>query len=391
LHATVVSNIIQGHHLYRNMDTVLIDVALIALIPLFTVLILSALRNPSYVFAGFFILLALLGYIFYYFVAHKDHLISLLYPAAATMIAFAAFQVYYMLTSQRTAKFLTGAFSSYVSPDVVEALLKQPESLGLSGERREITLLFSDIRDFTSHSEQLEPERLVELLNRYFDVMTETILERKGTLDKYIGDAIMAIFNAPLSIKNHQHQAARSALAMIEKLNAMQPELKIEYGMELHIGVGLHCGEAVVGNLGSSRRFDYTAIGDVVNLASRVESITKMYRVPIIITGSMEKHLADSFIRRPLDRITVKGKTVPANIFELMLGSEENEKLARLFGIAYQHYIDRDFRHCALLLEQLLAEFPDDGPGDLLLQRCQHYLQQPPGPEWDGVYRATEK
>ena len=391
LHATVVSNIIQGHHLYRNMDTVLIDVALIAVIPLFMVLILSALRKPSWVFVGFFILLGLLGYIFYYFVAHRDHLISLLYPTAATMIAFAAFQVYYMLTSQRTAKFLTGAFSSYVSPDVVEALVKQPESLGLSGERREVTLLFSDIRDFTSHSERLEPERLVELLNRYFDAMTETILERKGTLDKYIGDAIMAIFNAPLSMDHHQHQAARSALAMIEKLNAMRSELKTEYDVELHIGVGLHCGEAVVGNLGSSARFDYTAIGDVVNLASRVESITKLYQVPIIITGDLEKNLEDSFVRRPLDRIAVKGQTVPADIYELMLGSEENQKLASRFSAAYQYYIDGEFDHACTALETLLVDYPEDGPGQLLLQRAKQYQQQPPGPEWDGVYRFTHK
>jgi adenylate cyclase len=318
-------------------------------------------------------------------------MVSIIYPAGAMILAFAAFQVYYILTSQRTTRFLTGAFSSFVSPDVVQALISQPDSLGLSGERREITLLFSDVRGFTTISEKLTPERLVEMLNKYFDAMTETILVRRGTLDKYIGDAVMAFFNAPIEIENHQHQAARSALAMIDKLNEMQPELKSEFDVEVKIGIGLHCGDAVVGNMGSTERFDYTAMGDTVNLAARAESITKMYGVDIIITGTMDEHLEDTFVRRPIDKIQVKGKTVPADIFQLMATTDENRVQAERFTGLYELYMDAKFEQAESGLKAMLDDYPGDGPSKVLLERCKIFLQDPPGDDWDGVFTATHK
>jgi len=391
MHATVAANIINEDHQYRNMDTVLINVALMAIIPLAGVLILASLRNLSQMIISSAVIAVALAWLFYYIVAYKAHMVSIIYPAGAMILAFATFQVYYILTSQRTTRFLTGAFSSYVSPEVVQALLTQPDSLGLSGERRDITLLFSDVRGFTTISEKLTPERLVELLNKYFDAMTETILSRQGTLDKYIGDAVMAFFNAPIAIENHQLQGARSALAMIDKLHEMQDELMEEFGVEIKIGIGLHCGEAVVGNMGSTERFDYTAMGDTVNLAARAESITKMYGVEILITGDLEAHLEDSFIRRPIDKIQVKGKTVPAELYELMQTNDDNRALAERFAPIYEIYGNGEFARAESELTMLLEEYPDDGPTKVLLERCEIFLREPPGDDWDGIFRATHK
>ncbi len=315
IHATVAANIIQNNYLYRNLDTVLYDIALIAFIPLISIMLMAFMRKLSQMIAGLVFFSALLAAVFYYLVAYKAQLVSLIYPGAALIVAFTAFQLYYILTSQRTAKFLTGAFSSYVSPDVVDRLLMAPDSLGLSGEEREVTVLFSDIRGFTGISELLEPQRLVDMLNEFFDQMTSIVLAHEGTLDKFIGDAIMALFNAPLNIADHQAHAARAALAMINRLDEIRPKFQQEYGVTLNIGIGLHTGKAVVGNLGSTQRFDYTAIGDAVNLASRVESISKYYGVPIIHTANLEQHLDHGFLSRPLDHIRVKGKTQPAEIF----------------------------------------------------------------------------
>lgn len=391
MHATVAANILQEEYLYRNWDTVLIDIALIALIPLIGVLVLAQLKHLWQMLLTAMIFMAGLWWLFYWLVARQSQLVSLLYPSMAMLLAFITFGIYYVLTSQRTTKFLTGAFGSYVSPDVVDQLLSQPDSLGLSGEKREVTLLFSDIRDFTGISEKLEPERLVEMLNLYFDAMTETILDRRGTLDKYIGDAIMAIFNAPLTIDNHQREAALSALDMDRVLAEMQPDLQEKYGIELKIGIGLHSGEVVVGNLGSSQRFDYTAIGDAVNLASRAESITKFYGITIIVTEAIRELLDDSFVLRPLDKIQVKGKTVPVNIYELMQPNEHNAQLAAEFATVFSTYLGGDFAQTRQLLLELKTSYPDDQPIQLYLQRCDEFIQQPPPAEWDGVYQAQGK
>ncbi len=391
MHATIAANILQEEYLYRNWDTVLIDIALIALIPLIGVLTLALLKRLWQMLLTSLVFVAILGGLFYWLVAYKSQLVSLLYPSAAMLTAFIAFGIYYVLTSQRTTKFLTGAFGSYVSPDVVDQLLAQPDSLGISGERREVTVLFSDIRNFTGISEQLPPERVVEMLNRYFDSMTNTVLAHKGTLDKYIGDAIMAIFNAPLSIPDHQVLAADAALAMQQRLVDMQAEIKASYDVDLQIGIGIHCGDVVVGNLGSSQRFDYTAVGDAVNLASRVESACKFYGVPIIVTESIQSQLNDDQVLRPLDKIQVRGKSIPVNIYELMQPTGENRRLAEQFTEMFQWYINGEFKQARQVLLDLQLNYRVDQPTQLYLQRCNEFLRQPPAVTWNGVYQAQGK
>lgn len=391
IHATAAANIIQDYHLYNDLGTVLYNIALIAFIPLASIMLMAFMGKLSQMAAAMVFFSGLLAAVFYYLVGYRAQLVSLIYPGAALLIAFTAFQLYYMLTSQRTARFLTSAFSSYVSPDVVDRLLLTPDSLGLSGEEREVSVLFSDIRGFTGISERLEPKRLVDLLNEFFDQMTAIVLAHQGTLDKFIGDAVMALFNAPLNIEGHQAQAARTALAMIERLEEMRPDFKARYGVDLDIGIGLHSGKAVVGNLGSSQRFDYTAVGDAVNLASRVESLCKYYGVPIIHTSSIDERLDHSFVRRPLDRIRVLGKTQAADIFQLMPERPANSQLAGKFKSGIQAYFSGDFAGAKSQFEGVLLQFARDRPAQIMLNRCLEFLDRPPPGDWDGVYEAESK
>ncbi len=391
VHATAAGNIIQQSYLYKDLGTVLYDVALIALIPLVSIMLMAFMGKLSHMIVAMVFFSALLAGVFYFLVTSQSQLVSLIYPAAALILAFTTYQVYFMLTSQRTTRFLTGAFSSYVSPDVVDRLLLTPESLGLSGEEREVTVLFSDIRSFTTLSEQLEPARLVDFLNEFFDHMTAIILEHQGTLDKFIGDAIMALFNAPLNIEDHQKQAARAALGMIRRLAEIRPDYETRFGTTLDIGIGIHSGKAVVGNLGSSQRFDYTAVGDAVNLASRVESISKYYGVPIIHTAQIDTKLDGSFLRRPLDRIRVKGKSEHAQIFQLMVPDDDQRSLSEGFTAALQDYFAQRFEAAGKQFEQLLLQFPEDRPAMLMHARCVEFASNPPPGDWDGVYQAETK
>lgn len=391
IHATAAANILQGEHLYRNFDTVLYDVSMIALIPLLMVIVAAQLRRLWQMGLAFAAFGALLFSVFYWFVARQNHLVSLVYPLAAVALAFLSFQVYYILTSQRTTRFLTNAFSSYVAPALVERLLRQPDSLGLSGEKREITVLFSDIRNFTTISERMAPEQLAEMLNQFLGEMTEIILEQSGTLDKYIGDAIMAIFNAPLNIDLHARKGADSALRMIEACNMLAPLFRQAYDVELRIGVGVNTGTAIVGNLGSERRFDYTAIGDTVNLASRLESITKLYGVDIIISDAVRDELGDTYCVRKLDLLRVKGKQAPVMIHQLMVDNDTNRNLSAKFESALDLYFAGSFEEASERFGSILEEFPDDSPATLFAQRSEKFIEEPPVAGWGGVYTAAEK
>jgi adenylate cyclase len=391
VHATGAANIIQGNFLHDDLNTVLWDVALIALIPLISVMFMAFIGRLWQMILAMAFFSAVLGFVFYYLVAYQAQLVSLIYPAAALIIAFTAFQVYYMLTSQRTTRFLTGAFSSYVPPDVVDKLLDTPDSLGLSGEDREVTVLFSDIRGFTGMSEKLEPRDLVDLLNEFFDEMTGIIQANNGTLDKFIGDAIMALFNAPLNVEGHPAHAARAALGMMDRLEALQPALRSQYGVEFKIGIGLHCGNAIVGNLGSTQRFDYTAVGDAVNLASRVEGASKYYGVSILHTQAVDQRLDDSFLSRQLDRIRVSGKMEYAEVFHLMNPLPGQRELAEQFRPAIDSYFGREFESAARRFETILSGFPGDKPAQIMLERCRNFIENPPAGDWDGVYQAESK
>ena len=285
-------------------------------------------------------------------------------------------------------------FGKYVSSKVLDEILEHPERVTLGGEEREITILFSDIRGFTTLSESTTPTQLVHVINRYFTAMTEEILINDGVVDKYIGDAIMAFWGAPLADEAQADNALKAALGMKERLVEFNKELQKEIGLEIKIGVGLYTGPAVVGNMGSNERFDYTAMGDSVNTSARLEGITKVYGVGTIIGEStfLSIQEPEKYIIRELDQIIVKGKKEPRRIFEPFFKTEVSQvqqKQLDSFTLGRDAYYAGNWTKAIMHFEQTLALGPD-GPSEELLRRTKELKTNPPK-EWNGVYTFTSK
>jgi adenylate cyclase len=283
---------------------------------------------------------------------------------------------------------ITDLFGKYLAPDVVRELLKDDLSDRLEGHHRDISVLFSDLRGFTSLSEKLGPAGTGHLLNTYFDVMIPLVFKRKGTLDKLIGDAIMAFFGAPLEIEDHPGAAAGCALSMIEAINALRLK-NIPGAPELDLGIGINTGRAIVGNLGSKEFMDYTVIGDSVNLASRLESLNKVYGTHIIVSEHTEKNIKDRFQLRKLDTVRVIGKDMHVSIFELMAQKEGCDPklpaLAAFFESGIENYRQRNWSFALKCFQEALEINPDDRPSRVYINRIEAFRKSPPPDDWEGI------
>ncbi len=267
------------------------------------------------------LLIILLSFIVFFIVFQNFNKILLYFvPLLSIVFSFIGTLLYRVLTEEKEKKFIKSRFSKYVSGSVVDELLKNPKALELGGEDRFITVLFSDVRGFTTISEQLgEPQKLVALLNEYLSAMTDLIFKYDGTLDKYVGDEIMAFWGAPVPQEDHAFRACKSALAQIKYLyGVLHPKWESEGKPKMRIGIGINTGNMTVGNMGSESRMDYTLMGDNVNLGARLEGTNKIYMTSIIVSESTYEQVKDRVIARELDIIKVKGKTKPVKIFELM-------------------------------------------------------------------------
>jgi adenylate cyclase len=306
------------------------------------------------------------------------------------LFLFLVLVVYRYFSEERDRSFVKGAFEKYVSPALVDQILEDPKTLGLGGEKREMSVLFSDIRGFTTFSERLEATALAQFLNEYLSPMTDVIQEARGTIDKYIGDAIMAIFGAPLKDPKHADAAVHAGLAMLKKLEELAPAWKARGLPEVQIGIGVNSGEMNVGNMGSSKIFSYTVIGDAVNLGSRLEGITKEYGVKFIISESTRLKLESSFVLRKLDRVRVKGKKLPVTIFEVVGVSVTPAHQARIqkFESALELYFTRDFNQAKLEFEQLANL---DTTAKMFVERCAYWLSEAPESDWDGSWTMKTK
>lgn len=298
------------------------------------------------------------------------------------------------ITTERERRKTRDAFSRYVSANVVESIMQNIEGLKLGGERRNMTVLFSDLRGFTSLSEGLRPEELVQILNRYLHEMTDIVFDEGGVLDKYIGDAVMAFWNAPFDQADHAMRAVRTAIKMKEKLREMNE--KGAFGnVELRVGIGMNTGEMVVGNIGGERRYDYTVIGDSVNTASRTEGLCKPYGVEIIVTEFTKRELDNTIIFRRLDRVAVKGKKEPMRIFEVIgfagSVSDADKQFALDYEAALDAYFSREFETAQKLCRALNKKRPDDLATSQLLERIELFLKNPPPEDWNGVWVLTSK
>jgi adenylate cyclase len=292
---------------------------------------------------------------------------------------------------ERQKLILRNAFSRYVSPEIVRRITKLRGNL-FAGEERELSILFTDIRGFTSLSEKLSPQQVVNLLNRYFTPMTALVREHSGTMDKFIGDALMAFWNAPLDVPEHPARAVSVALAMQEKLLTLNGELQAEFGVELRIGAGIHTGPAYVGNMGSAELVNYTLIGDNVNLASRLEGLCPRYGVGVVVSGEARDGCAGAFAFQYLDTIRVKGKSQPVSVYAPMrpeAGAARREELLA-WDEACCFYRSGDFAKAAAAFAGLCECFPQAGLYAAYRERAQTLLQNPPE-HWDGIWTATSK
>ncbi len=299
------------------------------------------------------------------------------------------------LTEVKKRKFLEDTLTRYVTKQVVDLILENPESIILDGEEREATVLFSDIRGFTSLSESMKPTEVVQMLREYFRLMVGAVFDFQGTVDKFIGDAIMAIFGAPTPQPNHAELAVRSALNMQTLLQEFNTNRAKEGKTPIHVGVGINTGDVVVGNIGSEERLEYTAIGDAVNLASRLEGINKQYGTAIIISEQTYQQASSCLEVRELDKVRVKGKFKPVKIFEAMgLCGEiapEIQQLQTNFTRGIEFYRQREWDNAILAFQEALQRVPSDVPSRLYIQRCEAYKASPPDDQWDGVFEMTTK
>ncbi len=385
IQAHMLQNFISGSNITRSQTAAFFEL-LTALLTMVLVA-LAVYRLPLLWTAP--ISLIILGGIAYYSVRQYTGslvLVDATFPVLSGFLVFtqAAFNNFYKQFKLREQ--IKKQFEHYLAPAMVKKLQKDPSLLRLGGDTRTMTYLFSDIRGFTPISEQFktDPQGLGKLINRYMTPMTDLVMRKEGTIDKYIGDALMAIWNAPLDVDNHAQLAIETAQEMEVELKNLNKELKADGLMELGVGIGINTGDAVVGNMGSNQRFDYTVLGDSVNLAARLEAQTKEYGVFFMFTEHTLKQIASPENLTMLDKIAVKGQTAPVTIYTIL----NDHKYARVVNRMIDAYQNREWATCSNQIEIIKDHKWNDTLADLYANR----IKQPmPVGDWDGVERKTSK
>lgn len=318
---------------------------------------------------------------------------NILMPVANSLVMiallFAVDMSYGYFVESRTKRQITGLFGQYVPGELVEEMSRHPESVSMEGESREMSILFSDVRGFTSISEGLDPKELTLLMNEFLTPLSRVIYKHRGTIDKYMGDCIMAFWGAPLPDASHARNAILAGIEMQATLSALQPHFKERGWPEIHVGVGINTGRVSVGNMGSEVRVAYTVMGDEVNLASRLEGITKQYGVGIIV-GEHTRDAVTDFVYRELDHVRVKGKDKPVAIYEpIGLTSEVSKAMQDEVGLFHEVrrlYRKQDWEQAELQLMNLQRMSPDVALYGIYAGRIAHFRNNPPGVDWDGVF-----
>lgn len=394
VHANLIDSVLSGDILYKPVWADILEIVIMVFSGVFLGLLIPRIRP----LAG--ALLAASGitvYIFfcqYLFSAHCQ-VLGMVFPVFVMMFTYLVLSLYRFLVEDRQKRFIKNAFATYLSPAVVNQLIESPEKLVLGGEKREITAFFSDVEGFTTISEKLGPEALVELLNDFLTEMTDIILEHAGMVDKFEGDAIIAMFGAPNELPKHAEAACLAAVAMQERLDVLRPSWEESKGVTIRMRVGLFSGPAVVGNMGSRNRMDYTMMGDTVNTASRLEGVNKFYGTYVMIGQTTYEAAKHAVFAREIDSINVVGKTIPVKIYELMgrAGSVDKtiEKMVEMYEKGLQLYREREFEKALEFFEQGLELVPDDRPSAVMRDRCKEYMQNPPPDNWNGAFVMRTK
>ena len=385
LHATLAENFLSGHLLHRAgpLAALLATGLLGALIALAQ---LRRVRRHAWV-PPVIAVVAIAGYIAIaqLLFAHGT-IIAIAPPVVMTVIVLAAATLGGLATEGREKAHLRAVFSQYVSRAVVDRIVADPASTRLGGERKELTVLFSDIRGFSSFSETMNPEELAAFLSEYLTPMSDLVLESGGTLDKYIGDAVMAIWSAPVTMPDHAARACEVALRMQEVLVGLNKKWQADGKPAIAIGIGINTGTMAVGNMGSVARFDYTVLGDQVNYASRLEALTKEYGAAILVGEATARAAGAQFVLRELDLVRVKGRAAAAQVYELV-GRAGSARVDPRFGEAMAAYRAREFERA----RGLFGALEGDRAAAMLAKRCDVLAAAPPPADWDGVYEQRSK
>jgi adenylate cyclase len=307
------------------------------------------------------------------------------------------------LSASHEKAFLHNAFSRYLAPEVITEIINDPDKLNLGGEKREMTAIFTDIKGFSTISEQLDPALLVRLLNRYLTLMSNIVMENLGTIDKYIGDAIVAFYGAPIFRADHAVLACRSAVAMKVAERELNKTV-VEEGLspvKIFTRIGVNTGDMVVGNMGAENKMDYTIMGNAVNLAARLEGVNTQYRTDgILISEYTRAKIGDEFLLRRLDRVRVVGINTPLRLYELLsdnsnlrLGEhiKDGRGMIEIWEKAVDFYEGKEFAEALKLFNSLINDNPNDKVSELYTERCNEYLKNPPPANWDAVRNLTEK
>lgn len=393
LQATIADNLLSKQFVNRSDATKYIDICLIALFGLLVTFFSIRLRIAKTIFVPFLAILCYGIIVQMIFQINGTILLFVLPSIEIFTISFGIFLWRYV-HEEREKRFIKEAFQHYIHPAVVERLIDHPERLQLGGEKKELTVMFSDIRNFTNISETISPEKLVKFINEYFTLMTDVIQNNFGTLDKYIGDAIMAIFGAPEDQKDHEFRACKTALLMFEALYQKRQQWIAEGFEQIRIGIGISSGEMIVGNMGSGRRFSYTVMGDPVNQAARLESISKYYGVKIIVSESVREKIKNTLTFRELDYIRVKGKSQPLRIFELIgkdYYTNGKYKYIQTFEAGLAAYRQKDLNEAIRLFDETLTYKPNDQPSIIYKKRCEDLKSSPSQKDWDYIFDISTK
>lgn len=393
VNATIIDNILHQDFLAMPGWVPYLNLGVVLFLGLLFGLIIPRVRGWIGALFAISLTILWLGLAEYFFI-EEGIWIMVIPPLLTIAIAYTILTLIRYITVEQAGRRIKDAFQFYVAETVVDEILKDPSMLTLGGEKKDISVLFSDIKGFTSISEELSPEELVNLLNDYLTVMTDLVFYHRGLLDKYIGDAIMAVYGAPLAQEDHPLRVCLTALDMIAELEKLKKQWKAQKKPQLDIRIGINSGYAVVGNMGSKKRFDYTVMGDNVNLASRLEGINKIYDTSIIISEYTFERVKGEMACRELDQVRVKGKTIPVKIYELigLKGKDqEREEMALEFEMGLNTIREMNWGKALTIFKNIKGRCPDDLPTDIYIGRVMEALVSPPPADWDGVFEVTNK
>lgn len=385
IHAQIVNSFLENSFQTNPQDTITLLIGLLSSTFILVLLTKTGTNGKNLretlAFALILILMNILGILLFNLKINFPF-ISMNLALLTTYIFSIAYKY---IIEHKQKLFIQTAFGKYISPQLINKMLANPRLLNLGGEKKVMTVFFADIRGFTTLSEKLKAEELTKLLNNYLELATTIIFKHNGTVDKFLGDGIMAFWNAPLDDAKHPINAVNTALELVEKLQDFNNKNPVEH--KLNIGVGIHTGEMIVGNIGGKNRFDYTVLGDNVNLTSRIESLTKRYSNNILVTESLVDYIKDKndgIIFRQIDEVIVKGKTIPIKIFEPLKNTKENHTLKETYEKAFLFYKNGNFKEALELFETI----NQDKTANNMIQRIKQIFDIK---EWTGIWKWEEK